>query len=191
MCSCVTVFGTLLVASKPNWWPQVTAASLRRSPQAFRLDSAHAIYETHREVVAWATFGQWFKGLRRKRSREAHHREVRAVRDRQGGAAMEPHDQGGKGLLIAHAICCGGPLLVILLASNAAFLLSLARSGTFWAGTALVLGSVAFFFVRRRRAGRIRPPTLRPHSGQAADVCPECEAHRGSRPPLHSIGGGG
>ncbi len=75
---------------------------------------------------------------------------------------MESRDEGGKGLLIAHAICCGGPLLLILILSNAAFLLSLARSGAFWAGTALVLGSAAFFFVRRQRACQIRPPTADP-----------------------------
>lgn len=65
---------------------------------------------------------------------------------------MEPRDNSGKGLLIAHAICCGGPLLLVLIVSNAAFLLGLARSGVFWAGTALLLGGVGFFFVRRRRA---------------------------------------
>lgn len=84
---------------------------------------------------------------------------------------MESRDDNGKGLFIAHAICCGGPLLAILIISNAAFLLSLVRSGTFWAGTGLVLGSVAFFFVRRRRACQARPPT--------AD----------GRPPLHPVGG--
>jgi len=94
---------------------------------------------------------------------------------------MEPRDQSGRGLLIAHAICCGGPLLVILLASNAAFLLSLARSGMFWAGAALVLGGVAFFFVWRLQAGRIRPPTLRRRSRQAVD----------DQPPPHSVAGGG
>ncbi len=81
---------------------------------------------------------------------------------------MESHDNSGKGLLIAHAICCGGLLLAILIASNTAFLLSLVRSGAFWAGTALLVGGVALFLIRRRWTCRPRPPT--------AD----------SRPPLHS-----
>ncbi|MFQ5858070.1 MAG: hypothetical protein ACE5LU_20895 [Anaerolineae bacterium] len=82
---------------------------------------------------------------------------------------MEPHDDSGKWMFIAHAVCCGGPLVLILIAGNAAFLLSVVRSGAFWAGTALLLGSVAFFLIRRRRACQPRPPTLRPRSGQAAD----------------------
>lgn len=82
---------------------------------------------------------------------------------------MEPHEDGGKWLFIAHAICCGGPLLLILLASNAALLLSLARSGVFWAGIALLLGSVGFFIMRRQRACQTRPPMVQPDSPQAAD----------------------
>lgn len=94
---------------------------------------------------------------------------------------MEPHENSGKWLFIAHGICCGGVLLVILLAGNAALLLSLARSGVFWIGIASLLGSVGFFIVRRRRACRTRlptaqpdlprfggPPTSQQNSGQAA-----------------------
>lgn len=61
---------------------------------------------------------------------------------------MESRGDGGRGLLIAHAICCGGPLLAILIVSNAAFLLNLVHSGMFWAGVALVLGNIAFLTIR-------------------------------------------
>lgn len=70
----------------------------------------------------------------------------------------EPHDASGKWMLIAHAVCCGGPLLLILIASNAAFLLSLVRSGAFWAGLAVLLGGAVFFLIRRRLSCQTRPP---------------------------------
>ena len=92
---------------------------------------------------------------------------------------MEPHDDSGKWTFIAHAVCCGGPLLLVLIAGNGAFLLSVARSGVFWAGIALLLGSVGFFLIlirpferlgaRRQRACQARPPMVQPDSPQAAD----------------------
>lgn len=82
----------------------------------------------------------------------------------------EPHDESGKWMLIAHALCCGGPLLLILIASNTALLLSLVHSGAFWAGLAVLLGGVAFFLFRHRWACRVQPPTLRPSSELAPSV---------------------
>jgi len=70
---------------------------------------------------------------------------------------MEPREESGKWLFIAHAVCCGGPLLAILLLSNAAFLLSLVRSGFFWVGVALLLGGAGFYGIRRRRTCAVRP----------------------------------
>ena len=70
---------------------------------------------------------------------------------------MESRDESGKWLFIAHAVCCGGPLLAILLLSNAAFLLSLVRSAFFWVGVALLLGGVGFYLIRRRQACAVSP----------------------------------
>ena len=85
---------------------------------------------------------------------------------------MESHDNSGKWMFIAHAVCCGGPLLLVLIAGNAALLLSVARSGVFWAGIALLLGSVGFFFIRRRRACQIPPPNTEDSAGLTVDRRP-------------------
>lgn len=74
---------------------------------------------------------------------------------------MERRNKSGIAGLIAGAICCGGPLLLIFIVSNVAFLWSLLRSGSFWAGTALLLGGIAFFLIiRRRRARQVRLPAM-------------------------------
>lgn len=62
-CLSVTVFDTPRVASELSWLPQVTAVWLRVSPQGFKQDSVRVRYETRKEVVVWATFEQWYKGL--------------------------------------------------------------------------------------------------------------------------------
>ncbi len=85
---------------------------------------------------------------------------------------MEPHDDSGKWMFIAHAVCCGGPLLLVLIAGNAAFLVGLARNGVFWAGIALLLGSVGFFIIRRRRACQMQPPTTDDSARLTADRQP-------------------
>ncbi len=58
----VTVFDIPLPASEPNGLAQAIAVSERVSIQLFKQDSVRVIYETRKEVVALATFEQWFKG---------------------------------------------------------------------------------------------------------------------------------